>query len=414
MNELIEFLLTLNRLQETLGHPCYFVGGCVRDALLNIGALDLDLAVDGPVGVFSKALGGASLSQYETARFTIGNCHAGCHHVDMASFRSDTYENASGLPQVDKADWDADLARRDFTVNTAYVPLNERTIDVIVRGKQLSLSDVVKAHPLFEKDLSQRLIRALKEHTFDEDPSRMLRAIKYKVTLGFSIEKHTAEWMNRCDKHALMEAFSDSRFKRILHDYCHHDLGYETITELAKEELLKNHLNADSISERMHIQLLESTERVKVHYGKVVPGIVALLALYKNRLTYWFDSNKAESLPAKGLNKLLAQFEAGDDYNDMELYRRFNGLEPEAMAVCLSKDLIGEKIHTAAEHYFSVLKDIKLMLNGRDVMALGFDDGPVIGAILADLLAHQVENHLNLSKEEEIKWIASKMNAYRY
>lgn len=414
MNELIEFLLKLNRLQVTLGYPCYFVGGCVRDTLLDIGALDLDLAVDGPIEVFTQALGGASLSLFETARFTVGNRQVGYHHVDMASFRSDSYENGSGLPQVEKADWDLDLARRDFTVNTAYVPLNERTIDIISSGKQLSLSEVVKSHPLFETDLSQRVIRVLKDLSFDEDPSRMLRAIKYKVTLGFKIEKHTAELMNRCDKNALMEGFSESRFKRILHDYCHHELGLEILTELSKQNLLKSHLNSDAISDGMQNQLLENIKRVKAHYGQVVPGVAALLAIYRHRLSYWFDANKGESLPAKGLNNLIKQFDECVEYEDLEIFRRFNELEPEAMAVCLSKDIIGSKIHTAAERYFSLLKDIKLSLNGRDLIALGFKDGPVIGRIMADLLAHEVENRLNLSKEEEIKWIVSKKNAYRH
>lgn len=414
MNELIEFLLKLNRLQVTLGYPCYFVGGCVRDTLLGTGALDLDLAVDGPVEVFTKALGGASLSLYETARFTVGNRLVGYHHVDMASFRSDSYENRSGLPQVEKADWDLDLARRDFTVNTAYVPLNERTIDLITRGKQLRLSEVVKSHPLFETDLSQRVIRVLKDRSFDEDPSRMLRAIKYKVTLGFKIEKHTAELMNRCDKNALIEGFSESRFKRILHDYCHHERGFEIVTELSKQNLLKNYLNADALSDGMQNQLLENVRRVNMDYGQVVPGVAALLAIYRHRLTYWFDANKGESLPAKGLNKLFAQFDECEEYDDLELYSRFHGLEPEAMAVCLSKDIIGPTIHTAAERYYSLLKDIKLALNGRDLLALGFEDGPVIGRIMADLLAHEVENRLSLSKEEEIKWIVSKKNAYRY
>ena len=409
MKDLIDFLLKLNHIQETLGYPCYFVGGCVRDALLGIGSLDLDLAVDGPVEPFSEALEGASLSLYGTARFYVGT-----YHVDLASFRNDTYDDNSGLPSVAKAGWELDLMRRDFTVNTAYVPLNVHTIDRIVSQKQLNLDEVVKAHPLFGEDLLNKKIRALQDRTFEEDPSRMLRAIKYKVTLGFSFEKHTAELMSQSDKDTLMGGFSHNRFKRILCEYAHHNKGFSILFELSEYKLLKNHFAIDAVSKMDQIQLKDCILRVQANSGQIAPGLVALLALYKRHLTYWSDANKAVREPALSLNKVLKQFESSDAFTDVELYKLFDELSPEALAVCLSKDIVGEKIYAAAERFFSLLKDIKRKLTGWDLICLGFEDGPNMGKMMADLLDYEIENHINLSKEEEIKWIESKMNANRH
>ncbi len=168
------------------GVASYVIGGYVRDLLMGRPTKDIDIMVIGSGVDFArkvrKALAPkAPLSVYRrfgTAQLTLPE-----GEVEFVGARKESYRRDSRKPMVEDGSLEDDLSRRDFTINAMAIglsgPHEGRLID---RFGGL-------------EDLQLGLIRTPKDpdKTFDDDPLRMLRAIRFATQLGFDIEHHTFE-----------------------------------------------------------------------------------------------------------------------------------------------------------------------------------------------------------------------------
>src|SRR5262245_29107913 len=112
----------LDAVREAGGDPVYLVGGAVRDLLLGRGRADIDLVVEGDAVAFAERLGVDAVAH---ERFGTAKVRLDGHEVDIASARSESYPHPGALPVVEPAAGiEADLRRRDFTINAMAVPLS--------------------------------------------------------------------------------------------------------------------------------------------------------------------------------------------------------------------------------------------------------------------------------------------------
>lgn len=167
-------------LLDALGrdHPqsVFLVGGAVRDLLLEREPLDLDLAVDGPVGELTQRLGGAP-EIYD--RFGTATVIGEGLRYDIAQTRSERYTAPGALPEVRPAPITEDLQRRDFTVNAMALALTgPQAGELVTVDRALT-------------DLEARRIAVLHDQSFTDDPTRLLRMARYRARLDFSIAPHT-------------------------------------------------------------------------------------------------------------------------------------------------------------------------------------------------------------------------------
>jgi len=158
------------------GYKAYLAGGCVRDALLNKQANDLDLATDATPDAIEKlfvktvAVGkafGVMLVIEDGISF------------EVATFRSDgTYADGRRPDSVVFTTPEEDARRRDFTVNALFYDLNQGRVLDFVGGL---------------KDLADKKIKAVgvPEDRFKEDHLRLLRAVRFAAQLSFEIEPET-------------------------------------------------------------------------------------------------------------------------------------------------------------------------------------------------------------------------------
>jgi tRNA nucleotidyltransferase (CCA-adding enzyme) len=164
----------------------YMVGGVVRDLLLERPSDDVDFVVEADAITFAHGLqaryGGQvhSYKPFGTATWMIEGGHP--DHVDFATARSEFYEHPTALPTVYTGSIKLDLARRDFTINTLAVQLSP------AQGQGRVL-DEFGGLP----DLRAGLIRVLHSLSFVDDPTRILRAVRFERRLGFRIEARTAQ-----------------------------------------------------------------------------------------------------------------------------------------------------------------------------------------------------------------------------
>lgn len=186
-------------------HVSFFVGGCVRDQLLqrSVPHLDADIAVELPRGGIALAQFLAKkfeLAQPETyPAFSTAKLDFFGLSLEFVMTREEFYRPGSRFPRVRYADLSKDCERRDFTVNALYLKI----IDA-------SILDPCK---MGQNDLEKRLIRSIRDPqpSFREDPLRILRALRFAAVLDFEIEAQT--WQAVCELSHLVQSLSRGRLE---------------------------------------------------------------------------------------------------------------------------------------------------------------------------------------------------------
>ena len=190
------------------GHQLYLVGGAVRDELLGKEVGEWDLATDAKPSEVEQILHQRTKKiGLIGKRFGTVTADLNGNQVEITTFRGESYEEHSRKPVVKfGTSIDEDLSRRDFTINAIAYDLRFKRILDSSYG---------------ERDLKAKVIRAVgnPESRFREDPLRMLRAIRFAVTLDFEIEPNTFEAIKQSipvAKQVSMERIRDEFMKLLL------------------------------------------------------------------------------------------------------------------------------------------------------------------------------------------------------
>lgn len=189
-------LMQIGKIADEYNYRVYVIGGYVRDLILGKEDNDIDVMVLGDgikfAGLVAKESGqqlNAVYKNFKTALLNIGTLK-----IEFASARKESYEKNSRKPSVEFASLDEDLARRDFTINTLALGLNKDNFG--------ELTD----HFEGLTDLKNKIIKTPLEpqKTFDDDPLRIMRAIRFASKLNFIIEENTFTAIKEM-KHRLAE-----------------------------------------------------------------------------------------------------------------------------------------------------------------------------------------------------------------
>ncbi|MEG3860075.1 CBS domain-containing protein [Microcoleus sp. herbarium12] len=206
-SELWQLLSIAANIAQERGWQLYIVGGAVRDLLLatdyQLTLTDIDLVVDGNCGADDSGAGvelaSALQKLYPNSRLDVHgqfqtaallwhkDSTFGSLWLDIATARTEFYPYPAANPEVEASSIRQDLYRRDFTINALAVRLG-----VPHSGELLDFFGGLL-------DLEARQIRVLHSNSFIEDPTRIYRAVRFAVRLGFSIESQTEGYI----RHAL-------------------------------------------------------------------------------------------------------------------------------------------------------------------------------------------------------------------
>ncbi len=219
----------------------YIVGGFVRDILLERPSLDFDLVVEGDAIGLARRLaqkyGGrvTSHSQFRTAKWLLGdadilfdqlkNLSMSGHELeagdlslpkslDFVTARTEFYTHPTALPTVEKGSIKLDLHRRDFTINTLALRLDGR-----------HYGDLLDYWGGWN-DIRHKQVRVLHSLSFVDDPTRILRAVRFEQRFGFEIEKRTLELLKEAAN--LLERVSGDRIRHELDNI----LGEENVVNI--------------------------------------------------------------------------------------------------------------------------------------------------------------------------------------
>jgi tRNA nucleotidyltransferase (CCA-adding enzyme) len=198
----IQLIQLIAKTAADLDFPSYLVGGIVRDILLDRKITDFDIVLEGNsiplVKKLEKIYGGRQIShsRFGTAKWMIdptdlrlisavGLNTGGAKHtfpecIDLISARSETYAQPAVLPKISTGSLQDDLLRRDFTINAMAVRIDGEHFGELIDpwGGQ--------------EDLYKKQIRILHDKSFIDDPTRILRAVRFEKRLGFRLEDKTS------------------------------------------------------------------------------------------------------------------------------------------------------------------------------------------------------------------------------
>ncbi|MDA1173900.1 MAG: CCA tRNA nucleotidyltransferase, partial [Chloroflexi bacterium] len=221
----LALLQALGQAADAHGAKLWAVGGIVRDTLLGRPVLDIDLTSQTPANELGHALvstlGGSvsPITPFMTVKLTIDS-----HRFDLATTRTETYPQPATLPVVTPSTLSEDLSRRDFTINAMAASL-----------APVDFGDMTDPFG-GQADLDAHLLRVLHQRSFQDDPTRAFRAVRYAVRLGFRIDRRTASWM-RHDA-PLIERLSGTRIRHEIERMLDEPRGATALLEAHRRGLL--------------------------------------------------------------------------------------------------------------------------------------------------------------------------------
>lgn len=181
----------------------YIVGGAVRDSILHVKTRDMDLCIEeNPLKVIKGLKTLKDYVYYEKFQTSTLYFNNGII-VDLIRCRSEIYLNDGMLPVVKPSHIKDDLYRRDFTINAlAYDLVQEKIIDMHNGVKHIN----------------EKIIKSVHKNSYNEDPTRIFRAIRYGVRYGFKIEEE--DIIKRLVNHNIFDTISYDRYVKELYLIC--------------------------------------------------------------------------------------------------------------------------------------------------------------------------------------------------
>lgn len=185
------------------GMPVYLVGGFLRDLILGVKNFDLDITVEGSGIVFAEELAKRLKTKIIThERFgTATLVLRGRLKVDIATARKERYPCCASLPVVSSGSLSEDLMRRDFTINAMAMS--------VACGQGYRLIDPFGG----KDDLAAGRIRILHDLSFKDDPTRVLRAIRFAQRYNFKIEPLTLRLLKEAVSLGLLHKVNAHRMR---------------------------------------------------------------------------------------------------------------------------------------------------------------------------------------------------------
>lgn len=413
INELLRIAGEIGTEQET---RVYAVGGFVRDLLLRRPNHDLDLVVEGDGIAYARALARTlkgrvrAHKKFKTAVVIYTpQEHKGRapeeQHIDVATARLEYYEYPAALPTVELSSIKMDLFRRDFTINALAVQLNPGSFGRLV--------DFFGA----QRDIKEKNLRVLHSLSFVEDPTRILRAIRFEQRYDFQIGKQTLRLIKNALQLKLLQKLSGSRLFHELRLILEEEHPLPCLRSMAKLGLLHTIHPELELAPRRE-KLLEEIDRVLTwHRLLYVDPQPETWRVYLLGLCSGWDQDAVAELtrrfnfsPRLQKDFLSLRVQVFESNEQLMFWRNRKGPLSELYLILEKISLEGilflmarsrrESIKRSISHYLTTLRGISPDITGRDLIALGVAPSPVIGELLAAILSAKIDGQAPTAAEQ--------------
>ncbi|MEO0594929.1 MAG: CBS domain-containing protein, partial [Chloroflexota bacterium] len=399
----------------------YMVGGVVRDLLLKRPNYDIDFVVEGDGIAFATALqerfggnihpyppfGTATWSFSDDACAQLGVDRNNIpEHIDFATARSELYTHPTALPTVYNSGIKLDLRRRDFTINALAVQLSPTNL-------RWQLVDFYGGMA----DLDERLIRVLHSLSFVDDPTRIMRAVRFSERLHFTIELRTAELIHTALP--MLKRITGERLQNELTLILQEPAASRAISKLAALHVLEQihpaftlHADFTDVFSRLsdtYPTWTDNLTMLKWHIllAQLTPDVTQAIA---EKLLFSTTNVRALTNSAKWVHKVGVLGDA--DAKTSAVVRALEGLSAETLlTIWLWHD--DRTVREHLERYQDDWQHRKPTLDGNTLKEMGLRPGPHFRVILARLRDAHLDNEIASVETERTvlnKIIAEVMN----
>lgn len=374
----------------------YYIGGVVRDEILGLPSVDIDLTYNGDAIEFAKNLPNAEIVQinepFGTVRIKLKpsnnteifkilkqvqndkNFGEDTYiEIDIASTRSESYPQKGHLPVVDKigCSLKEDVMRRDFTINAL---------------AKSTLTGEITDYTGGVEDIKNKILRVLHDNSFIDDPTRILRALKFSVRFNFKLDEHT----KKLQEEYLANINYDMSYKRLKKELIEtFNLNSRAAFKKFVKQGIYKLISAENfeLPEYNFSPLIQKYKpnNVWIIYVGLLPNISSL------------PLTKTEQQIVDGFKKLKNTtyiYEKENKY--FEIYKIFKSVPIESV---IMYSTINSQI---VEKYLGDLNNIEISINGNDLKLMGIEPSPKYQECFDYILENKIANP-NLTDKDEIE-----------
>ncbi|MFV8827370.1 CBS domain-containing protein [Alkalihalobacterium sp. APHAB7] len=381
----------------------FLIGGIVRDIILGRPNDDIDIVVEGDGIDFSKRLVedyGGEVKTHEdfgTATWT----HPTGLKIDITSSRLEYYDHPAALPDVEHSTLKEDLYRRDFTINAMAICLDQKTFGQLVDPFQ------GKTH------LEDKTIKVLYNLSFIEDPTRILRAVRFETRFQFLMDDHTKELaLISIDK---MKALSATRINHELEKLFSEDHPSQALKRLFELEFWQQF----GIDRSQSLQCFTHAKHLEQFYKKKdsYKNLNQKPSWFMYFLIPFYNENDLQAAQRFALtkkdNKLLKEVSDLKSHNSWQylsdigkLHRLLKPYSEESIVFFITNELPYREL---VMNYLQIRESLPTYLTGEDLKNSGLKPGPLFSSVLLDLEIAVLNNEVQ-NKAQAFEWLKEKIN----
>ena len=398
--EILSILKDISQAAADTGIPAFLVGGIVRDLFLNHPNDDIDIVVEGNGILFLEHLYqqfGGDIKTHE--QFATGTWrHPSGQMIDVTSARLEYYSHPASLPDVEKSTLKEDLYRRDFTINSMALSLNNQHF-----GRLVDPFDG-------QNDLRRKQIKVLHNLSFIDDPTRILRAVRFEMRFNFQMDRQTETLV----LHSIGRIKDLSRdrlngqMKRLLNE----GSPPKIILRLFKLNFWKQ-LGINEHSQKKSIIHSEKLENIYRQYEGLQSGwfIYFIIPFYHSDVLYiakQYAATKKSKKLIQDIYTLTDSTEWKSISNVGMMHSYLKDISEEAVLFIISSENIhNEKVIMT---YLKRRKNMPSLLTGEDLIKQGLTPSPEFKKIIMNLDAAVLNEEIQ-TKDDALKWLKNNHGA---
>ena len=382
----------------------YLVGGTVRDILMGVHNMDIDISVEGDaeelVSSWNEPGCRATLhGRYKTGTITFPDGEK----VDVATARREFYEYAAATPVVQNSSLRQDLGRRDFTVNAMSISLSEDDWG--------TLTDNFGGRA----DLKDKLLKILHNLSFVEDPSRVLRGIRLEQRLNMTFEDNTLRLLKSAVRGGLLECLSTARVRAELELISKEACFRKIVTRMSELGVWASlfpgmNVTPENVNQKLHIleHFMPQIRKHAVDFKGMEWIIKMAIVFTESKYEIKFSAMDRMNLSPNEREQLTKCFQQWPNVEkfcsnyktlkNSEIYLFFKDYGAVPLVYWLTCLKTPDTRRLIIEH-LEVWTNVKGTLTGKDLQAMGFK-GKQIGDKLNEIKLAIIDGQIKTPDEE--------------
>ncbi|MBM3244281.1 MAG: CCA tRNA nucleotidyltransferase [Candidatus Omnitrophica bacterium] len=404
--ELRKLVSLCARTAEGHNYKAYLVGGFVRDLIIGVDNFDLDIVIEGDGIKFAEELSSRLKAKLIChRRFGTATVMSGqTLKVDIASAREECYPHPACLPFVKPGTVKDDLKRRDFSINAMSIGLNRDNY-----GKLIDFFGGLE-------DLRNKKIRILHDLSFIDDPTRILRAVRFEKRYSFHIEPCTLKALKEANRLKMLEKVQPQRLRDelilILKEQCP-SRPLKRLQELVGLKFINPALSLDNKG----FYLIKSSGRQILWFKENCSGRrhlddwVVYLSAMLDGLTLSsmqevfkrFVFRKGEEkrvIDYRKINSRILRKLKSASVKPSEVFKALNPLSYETILMLRAKHRDPYFLKHSGD-FLESYHSIRIHLRGDDLLGLGIKQGPDFKKAFQKVFNAKLDGRIS-TKEEEL------------